>query len=139
MAILKREDFSNDIINPIELDTEIYDPNSSNKSQEDGNDYKIAPDYETGLKIHSGFYEVPTFSELSHDPQEAKLTYYREDLLLHTFHYLFHKLYVARKSDYSRSAELFYTSHGEFLRRIRIERKVLGLPALQSLEPEKFK
>lgn len=65
MAILKREDFSNDIINPIEvnfllqqntiiflqLDTEIYDPNSSNKSQEEGNDYKIAPDYETGLKM----------------------------------------------------------------------------------------
>ena len=67
MAILKREDFSNDIINPIEvnfllqqntiiflqLDTEIYDPNSSNRSQEDGNDYKIAPDYanETGLNM----------------------------------------------------------------------------------------
>ena len=50
-----------------------------------------------GSFSHDGVYDLSTFSELSHDPTEAKLSYYREETLLHAFHTLFHKLYVGLK------------------------------------------
>ena len=92
---------------------------------------------------------------MSHDPTEAKLSYFREDTLLHAFHTLFHKVYAQLTPRYFliilpnlhiyfsknnpnpvflRPSELFYYMHNEFLKRYAIERKVLEIPDIVALD-----
>ena len=58
-------------------------------------------------------------AELSSDPEEAKLSYYREETLYQVFHALFHKMYAAleKATIFKRPKELFYYTHQQMIRR----------------------
>ena len=51
--------------------------------------------------------------KLSHDPEERKLYYYREDSMYHVFHRLLHML----QQDHPRRHELFWYAHQQMMRR----------------------
>ena len=53
--------------------------------------------------------------QLSHDPEERKLYYYREDSMYHVFHYLLHMLQDTRENP--REYELFWYAHQQMMRR----------------------
>merc|ERR1719153_1708739 len=81
-----------------------------------------------------------TSIQLSSDPEEAKLDYFREDSLFHAFHALFHRIFdslIQRK--YARVFELFFYTHQQMMRRYMIEREVLGMKQVVPLNPPQLR
>ena len=45
------------------------------------------------MTFRDDYHDVVDWVELSHDAEEGKWSYFREDSLLHVFHSLSHKVY----------------------------------------------
>ena len=56
---------------------------------------------------------------LSHDPEDAKWDYFREESLLHVFHSLLHKTWEGniKANESNRLHELFFYAHQQMIRR----------------------
>jgi len=123
-TILKREDFSNDIPNPLQVDNGEVQTNSSS------GDYQLSMPV-----IRSGelnLIQYPNEQGGSKDPDEAKLDYYREDSMFHVFHQLLHKTPTGGNP---RHAEQFWYAHQQMMRRYALERLSVGVPPVVPLDP----
>merc|ERR1712142_427 len=131
LTTLVRKDCTSDIPNPIEVDDVFF--NKQPKGSASKGDYT--------LYIMDGDHNT-TQMQLSNDPEESKLDYHREDSLYHTFHALFHQIHGYHLSDhirYPRAYELFFYAHQQMLRRAAVEREVLGIKPVDSLNPQKMR
>jgi len=127
-TILKREDISNDIPNPLEVDNGEVQTNSS------------SGDYQLGVPEISGelnLIQYPNKVGGSRDPDESKLDYYREDSMYQVFHELLHKLNGpcwGDNCDNRRHAEQFWYAHQQMMRRYALERLSVGLNPVLPLD-----
>ena len=63
--------------------------------------------------LRNSYYDMH-YNKLSEDPDEQKLYYYREDILYHMFHDLFHTIV---RREWSRQWEQFWYGHQQMMRR----------------------
>ena len=80
---------------------------------------------------------------VSSNPDDAKWAYFREDLMVHVFHALLHKVVEAYFNDTSfnheldgRVYQLFFYTHQQFIRRANIEIATNDLPEVKPLNIE---
>merc|ERR1712142_325718 len=123
LAMLTRNDTSQDVPNPIEVDDVFF-----RKQQENGTSESGGEDY--SLYIPRSVHDLSTnYNPLSNDPDERKLHYYREDSLFHAFHSLLHTL----QQNHPRQYELFWYAHQQMLRRYGLERLSVGVSPVEPL------
>jgi len=130
--MLARNDTSNDVPNPLEVGNVLSGVNVENGSA--AGDYQLR-----GIRgRRDGGYEDFHEDKLSEDPAEQKLYYWREDIMLHVFHELFHKIWGwGRKHE--RPFEQFWYTHQQMMRRYELERHSVGVDPVVPLTVEHLK
>ena len=88
-----------------------------NVTSEFGSDYSLFIPFEDDHDLTKDDHE-----SLTDDPEEAKLDYWREDSLFHSFHVNFHKIWDVYAFDessnrFERTFELFFYTHQQMVRR----------------------
>ena len=87
------------------------------------------------LYIDDGDVDLVDHEYSSNDPRDKLWSYFREDILFHVFHTMFHKL-LARMQEspsFGRASEMFFFTHAQIVKRAAVERALVGLPDLVPL------
>jgi len=127
-TILLRNDMSNDVPNPLEVDDVFF-----SKIVKDDDSKSFGEDFD--LRIPRGFYDLSSNVEpLSNDREERKLYYYREDPMYHAFHHLLHSLQQTQPREW----EQFWYAHQQMMRRYAVERLMLGVRPVVPISMRSF-